>query len=140
MQNDRLRGGIKADEALRRAAQWWDRRGRSLISQEGLLAFNLAEVGRQVSLGKGAPMLINKGEHVPLVPSGILNGLPWARLTKAEQLVIVKQWHETWLAAELRPRLADPTKNESQHAIDRGFTDEQVARAKRFVADRVRRH
>lgn len=64
----RLDTGMKAGEAVTRAAHWWDRTGRHECAR------------------------IAADEEVR-ARSGILSGEPWELLTKDEKLKVVKDWH-----------------------------------------------
>ena len=91
----RLKSGMKASEALKGAQEWWQRAGRYAMKKTA----NRETVGHKfipastgLSAGGSAAILI-KGEDVDVIPSGILRGLEWDRLTRREQLQIVKHWH-----------------------------------------------
>ena len=91
----RLKSGMKASEALKGAQEWWQRAGRYAMKKTA----NRETVGHKfipastgLSAGGSAAILI-KGEDVDVLPSGILRGLEWDRLTRREQLQIIKHWH-----------------------------------------------
>lgn len=67
---ERMDSGMKVVEAVARARQWWDARGRKDLAQIGVMF---------------------DGERS--IPSGILHGELWDRLTKEEKLRVVKAWH-----------------------------------------------
>lgn len=93
----RLSSGMRPEEAVRRAAEWWDRTGRHLIPQE----LNQERTKAKVRAGRGkAPAIIVKGDVIPVLHSGILNGKPWDRLEKWEKFQIVKVWHENFVLPE----------------------------------------
>lgn len=76
---DRLPSGMKVDEAVERAEHWWDKLGRHVIRKQ----FNEHR---------------EDGETVPTIPSGILKALPWAMLTRREQVAVVLKWHDAKVA------------------------------------------
>lgn len=81
----RLRSGMKAREAVDRAAIWWERRGRNemrlarLIGNPGAAAFN--------------PNPTSEAEAMNSFPSGILKAHAWVDLSRDEKLRVVKIWH-----------------------------------------------
>ncbi len=87
MTDARLDTGMKPEEAVERAAKWWDKTGRGMVNRE----FN-RRTDRKVSTSKTGPMLISQSTEDDL-PSGILRGVAWEALTKAEQLEVVRIWH-----------------------------------------------
>lgn len=66
--DERLDSGMKVGEAIERARLWWTALGASQIARS------------RFATDKD-------------IPSGILHGLPWDRLTREEKLRIVKVWH-----------------------------------------------
>jgi len=90
----RLKSGMKASEALKGAQEWWQRAGRYAMKKTA----NRETVGHKfipasTGLSGGSAAILIKGEDVDVIPSGILRGLEWDRLTRREQLQIVKHWH-----------------------------------------------
>ncbi len=78
-----------SEHEIATARQWWDRRGRYLISRE----FNVDEYRPKVATGsKGAPgFKVDKLES-PRLPSGILEGMPFQELTPHEQHRVIYVW------------------------------------------------
>lgn len=74
---DVMPGGMKSDEAVRLASAWWDRTGRHVLRRE----FNQERDEKT-------------GEITDTIPSGILKCLPWAMLTRKEQVAVVLKWHD----------------------------------------------
>ena len=89
----RLKSGMKASEALKGAQEWWQRAGRYAMKKTA----NRETVGHKFipahPHGQGSPAILIKGDDVDVIQSGILRGLEWDRLTRREQLQIVKHWH-----------------------------------------------
>ena len=93
---------MKVTEACRRAEQWWMQGGRHMMSQQLNKAGNVEEIGRRFSAaGANTPAILVKGSMEPVIPSGILRGLPWDELTSGEQLRIVKVWHREHIVSPL---------------------------------------
>jgi len=82
-----LSSGMTADEAVRRAALWWDAIGRHMVPGR----LNTVE-DRKVTIG-GGPMIVAKDTH-PDLPSGILRGLPWDDLGRNEKARVVRAWRD----------------------------------------------
>jgi hypothetical protein len=90
----RLKSGMKAAEALKGAQEWWQRAGRHAMKKVA----NRETVGHKfipasTGLSGVSAAILIKGEDVDVLPSGLLRGLEWDRLTRREQLQIVKHWH-----------------------------------------------
>lgn len=62
--------GLKVREAIQRAAFWWDHAGRFMVKQH-------------------VPLMPERGG----VPSGILRGLSWGELDRAESISVLRQWY-----------------------------------------------
>lgn len=100
----RLDSGMKATEAVAKAAKWWNEY-RGALRQ----TFNLEQAApavrqaiRQKS-GLGAPAMIVKGDITETIPDGILSGKPWSELTVEEQAKIVKVWHYNHVVVPQQP-------------------------------------
>lgn len=64
--------GMKIEDGARHAETWWDERGRQQMPDHGKSDAYLNAYG---------------------IKSGILLGLPWARLNRGERIAVVKNWH-----------------------------------------------
>ena len=89
----RLSSGMKVTEAVQRALSWWDKTGRHIIDKE----FNKLRMQGTVRL-----MAVSSGIHIrrddiDIIPSGILQGKPWAELVNREQLQVIKIWHHFYV-------------------------------------------
>lgn len=91
-----LDSGMKVSEAIARARQWWDARGR-----------------RQIATFAAAGC-----DDANFIPSGILNGEEWDRLTKAEKLKVCKTWHHMFVR---RPDVLD-VDTDAPFRLGRGET------------------
>lgn len=89
MADDRFDTGMKYSEAVARAEAWWDKTGRHLIPHH----FNQRKVEKRHTGGKG-PLLRSISIEDDLA-SGVLRGVPWDELSKAEKLYVTKTWHHT---------------------------------------------
>lgn len=69
MPEERLSSGMKAREAIERAALWWDRTGRHMTAKVG------------------------ENDLVMRQVSGILRGEVFDRLRREDQLRVVRVWH-----------------------------------------------
>ena len=78
--DDRMSSGMKITEAVASAERWWDTVGRGLVPRQ----LNRIDKGR-TTFGKAGPM-IKIVDIVHDLPTGILQALPWAELTRGEQL------------------------------------------------------
>lgn len=86
--------GMSVREAINKARIWWETLGRHELSKQLNKQSNVEEVGRVVKPGTGrSPGFTVAGSREVVVPSGILQGLPWDQLTKQEQTNVVRQWH-----------------------------------------------
>lgn len=74
----RLDTGMKAIEAINRSRIWWNKTGRHQMKRQQ------SGAAEKVSLDPESPNYI---------PSGIINGETWDKLTKREKLTITKHWH-----------------------------------------------
>ncbi|HKY45619.1 MAG TPA: hypothetical protein VJM50_21195 [Pyrinomonadaceae bacterium] len=77
--SETLDTGMKVTEALHRAEQWWQAKGRFLIKKHDSETASLDP------------------ENANFIPSGIVNGLPWDELTKREKLHITKAYHHEFI-------------------------------------------
>ena len=100
----KLDTGMRVDEAIRRARNWWQE-WRGSIST----GFNQVVATRSTT-GDGLPGVIIHETHKAVLPSGILSGKPWDQLNEREQLQIVKIWHHNHvrdpMSADYEYRLA----------------------------------
>ena len=96
MIDDRLNSGMTAKEAVRRASAWWDKTGRHIMNKR----VNEERAAPKVYTGGNAPAIIVQGAVQQTLPSGILNALPWAELTKREQFAVVNIWHNELVVKE----------------------------------------
>lgn len=98
---------MKGTEAARQAEKWWEE-ARHLVPKEAN-----REIKKRVRAGgKNTPALVFKDVETVL-PSGILNGLPWNELERGEKLQVVKLWHHFFVRKpmqELQPASAPRTK------------------------------
>lgn len=88
MTADRFDTGMTVAEAVRRAADWWNKIGR-----HGIKASNFNQVLIQKVHTQGKGPLLKRTDKEQDLPSGILRGLPWDELDRQEQKDIVKAWH-----------------------------------------------
>lgn len=79
----KLDTGMKVQEALKRAEDWWMRNGRQRIKEV---------IAEQEKLKKGSFSSQNPDDS-NYMPSGIINGTEWGLLNKREKLFVVKCWH-----------------------------------------------
>ena len=120
--NTRLKSGRKASEALKGAQEWWQRAGRYAMKKTA----NRETIGHKFipahPHGQGLPAILIKGEDVDVLPSGILRGLEWDRLTRREQLQIVKQWHHHFVYLPMmnpdKPEEAKPVSTKMAQPLD----------------------
>lgn len=72
---------------VKAAARWWDNTARHLVNKR----FDLEETGRKVKTGSGnAPGIVVQGNIVPTIPSPLLLGQEWDRLTPRERGQVLK--------------------------------------------------
>ena len=114
MTDERLPSGMRVDEAVRRASDWWNRRGRYLMGRH----VNTNKTRPRTKAGsKSFPAITIAGEERVVYPSGILNGEPWELLNKRERLQVVKQWHVQFIVMpdpELRPHIVHELQDQSR--------------------------
>lgn len=91
---DKLDGcTITAHEAVRLASTWWDKTGRRLIDK----TYNRDRKDSFRPAGQnGAPAIRVKGTGEVVLPSQILEALPWDQLGRRERALIVKSWLEQY--------------------------------------------
>ena len=125
--DDKLSCGLTGREAIEQARAWWDKRGRHLAGAAGLKAFNKIAVGGKTTFGRG-PMLRVAPSFEPLLPSGILRGLPWEQLTRDECLRVVRGYLLVWQNREIMTErlMGDPSDPESVPAVERGLDPKRV--------------
>ncbi len=86
----RLDTGMKIQEAIQRAADWWERTGRKQMQRE--LQRQAKPVGGS-DKGAGSAFASKDAQSANFLPSGIIHGQPWEALGKRERLMIVKTHH-----------------------------------------------
>lgn len=81
--------GMTYAEATRRAKKWWGQY-RGAVRAD----FNREKAKPKVwANSRKVPGLIVRGEETETVPSGILSGKHWNKLSEREKILIVVQWH-----------------------------------------------
>ena len=86
----RLDTGMTVAEAVERTKAWWNRTGRGLMRQQ--------QDGSQ-SFARSA-FAASDPDDPNFIPSGILNGWEWGRLTRREKLRLVKYWHHFFVRTQ----------------------------------------
>lgn len=86
----RLDTGMTAQEAIKRAAEWWEKTGRTEMRQQQLRQGE--QVGGSNNGNGGAFASLDPNSHNHLA-SGIIQGKPWDQLDKRERGQLVKVWH-----------------------------------------------
>jgi hypothetical protein len=84
MKDDRIRGML-ASEVIHCASRWWD-----LVARKEI-ASHLVGAGKLSSRDPDSPNFL---------PSGIIQGKPWADLDKRECLAVVKAWLDAFRPPE----------------------------------------
>lgn len=102
----RLSSGMKVEEAIARAARWWDRIGRRALRR----SFNTERQASRFRRGGPAPAILVPGEVTDVLPSGLLRGLRWDMLTREEKLSIVKGWHHEFVVRPSLPFIGNDDK------------------------------
>lgn len=74
---------------LARAADWWDRTARHMVSQEKNSERTKRRFREATAL---APAILTTGAKEVVIPSGILNGRMFNNLAKHEQARVLKIW------------------------------------------------
>ena len=82
----RLDTGMRVNEAVRRAEEWWDRMARKEMRKHGQ---------RQAEKGRAFATL--NPDNPNFLPSGIMHGFKWDDLKRHEKLRVVKAWHHHML-------------------------------------------
>lgn len=93
MTEERFDTGMTHREATKKARKWWSE-FRGVVRRE----FNTSRDASRVKAGttKGdlaAPALVIPGEAMQEIPSGILSGYSWRRLSRRERGMVVAHWH-----------------------------------------------
>lgn len=83
---------LTAPEAVRLAADWWDKTGRHLTSK----TFNRDQRTTFTPSNGTAPAIRVKDKGDVVLPSRILQGMPWAELDRRERKSIVSCWIEQY--------------------------------------------
>jgi hypothetical protein len=86
----RLDTGMKAQEAIKRAAAWWDSKGRALMMSEAKR--QKQKVGSS-DKGLGAAFASADPDDPRFNPSRILHGWPWDQLDRRSRTFVIKVWH-----------------------------------------------
>lgn len=86
----RLDTGMTLKEAMRRASEWWEAKGRKQMQRE--LQRQATPVGG-ADRGAGGAFASQDSTDPNFLPSGIIQGMQWEALGKRERLMIVKAWH-----------------------------------------------
>ena len=80
--SERLDTGMRVSEAVRRAAEWWDKTGSEEMRRHGQ---------RQAEAKRSFATL--DPDDPNFLPSGIMHGYVWDDLKWHEKLRVVKAWH-----------------------------------------------
>lgn len=107
---DKLDTGMKAEEAIRRATNWWETKGRR---EAKLQAMRQAEPVGGSNKGNGVAFASMDVDNPNFMPSGIQAGVSWDELTRDEQLRIVKAWHHYFVRSPDEIEVGDD-KDESE--------------------------
>lgn len=86
----KLDTGMSVLEAVERTAAWWNNTGRGLMLQQ----HNGSQTFARSAFAAPDP------DDPSFIPSGILNGWGWDRLTKREKLRMVKYWHHFFVRTQ----------------------------------------
>jgi len=90
----KLDTGMSTQEAIQRAAQWWQRVGAAeMRTQQKRQAKPVGGADN----GAGAAFADADSTSNNFLPSNIIHGLPWDSLNKREKLSIVKIWHHFYI-------------------------------------------
>lgn len=100
-----LLGGLKVDDAVRQAREWWETKGRYLIQDTVTQVMDV-----RAWYSPSAAGYIRRDRYRDNEAGGILNCLPWDDLSRAEKLDIVKQWHWCVWLPMYRPDLCPAAK------------------------------
>ena len=98
---------LTAPEAVRLAADWWDKTGRHLMSKTAN-----REQRNTFKAGNGsAPAIRVKDKGEVVLPSKVLQGFPWDELSRREKASVVRAWlkeYRVWYPAELKLPAVQP--------------------------------
>ncbi len=87
----KLSSGMEARELIARASAWWDATGRHAVNQ----SFNQERKrGTFKAATNNAPGFKIADTDETVLPSGILNRLPWDALQKDERMRICQVYHQ----------------------------------------------
>lgn len=104
--DQRLDTGMTIGEAIRRAETWWGE-FRGAVRRD----FNRHRAAPKVrASGRRAPGLIIRAAEEETLPSGILSGKAWGKLTDQERVFVVKVWHHQ----HIREPLIDVAETEAK--------------------------
>jgi hypothetical protein len=84
----KLDTGMTVQEAVRRAAAWWQTKGRRLAKTE----LKRQKLGSHRGGNSGVFASLDP-DDANFMPSGLIHGKPWEELTRRECLMVVKAWH-----------------------------------------------
>lgn len=90
----RLDTGMKVDEAMRRARQWWETKGRKEMQTQ--LKRQAKPVGG-ADHGAGTPFVTDNPDDPNFLPSAILKGHAWDALSRRERMMLIKAWHHFFI-------------------------------------------
>tara|TARA_R110000744_G_scaffold326330_4_gene432112 strand:- start:19698 stop:20306 length:609 start_codon:yes stop_codon:yes gene_type:complete len=90
----RLDTGMKIQEAVKRAAIWWEDTGRQQMQREQKRQ-SQAVGGSQG--GAGGEFASKDATSLNYMPSGLIHGQPWEALGKRERIMVVKAWHHFFI-------------------------------------------
>lgn len=111
---DKLDTGMSAQEAIQRATNWWETKGRKMMQTE--LKRQAGAVGGSNN-GAGSAFASSDVESANFLPSGIIHGKPWDELNRREKQQVVKVWHHFNIR---KPDLLD--EEQAEHKMqDRGL-------------------
>lgn len=110
----KLDTGMKAEEAVRRACNWWESKGRTEMR---LHQMRQAEPVGGSNNGAGASFAVLDPDNPNFLPSGIINGLPWDQLTRDEKLRVVKAWHHYFVRCKDFIGVGEDTDDDAGSAV-----------------------
>lgn len=79
---------LTAREVVAMTEKWWDKTGRHLMGKES----NLERVDTFKGAKGGAPAIRIRGTAEVVIPSKVLQALPWAELDRRDRAAVVKAW------------------------------------------------
>ncbi len=94
----RLATGISVAQLVQQAEQWWTRIGARNF--RGMRMSGVRSARSRLEKYRG-PITLNPDDP-NFLPSGLLNGMQWDHLSKAEKLQVCKAYHEIRYARPMR--------------------------------------